>query len=213
MHRIFFAILLFVLAAPATFAAPVELTAFEKNVVSELNRLRGNPTTYAKDVAAVKTLFHGDVIRRHEGKVELQVKTQEGTAAVDEAEKVLLSMKPMALLTVANGLMLAARAHAEEQAQTGGIGHDGKDGSKPSQRMKRYGTPKKTGECISYGTYAGDNPKQVVVQLLIDDGVKDRGHRTKMLDGRFTRVGVACGPHPKFQTMCVIDLAESYVEK
>ena len=47
-----------------------------------------------------------------------------------------------------------------------------------------------------------------LLQLLIDDGVEDRGHRRALLDPRFRVVGVATGSHSVFLRMCDIVLAD-----
>jgi uncharacterized protein YkwD len=60
------------------------------------------------------------------------------------------------------------------------------------------------GENISYGP---DDGLEVVLQLIIDDGVPDRGHRANIFSPDFRLAGVACGPHPTFRTVCVIDFA------
>jgi uncharacterized protein YkwD len=48
------------------------------------------------------------------------------------------------------------------------------------------------------------------LQLLVDDGVSDRGHRRNLLDPRWHYVGVACGSHYRYQTMCVLDFAVQF---
>jgi uncharacterized protein YkwD len=52
----------------------------------------------------------------------------------------------------------------------------------------------------------------VVLQLLIDDGVRNRGHRKTLLDRDYAVAGAACGPHREYQQICVIDFAASYSE-
>jgi uncharacterized protein YkwD len=49
--------------------------------------------------------------------------------------------------------------------------------------------------------------------LLIDDGVADRGHRRNIYDASARVVGIACGPHPRYGTMCVIVQAGGFTLK
>ena len=46
--------------------------------------------------------------------------------------------------------------------------------------------------------------RDVIESLLIDDGVRDRGHRRNIYDASARLIGIACGPHPKFTATCVI---------
>jgi uncharacterized protein YkwD len=47
----------------------------------------------------------------------------------------------------------------------------------------------------------------VVMNLIIDDGVPDRGHRKNIFSRAFATAGAACGPHSRFGNVCVIDFA------
>jgi hypothetical protein len=60
------------------------------------------------------------------------------------------------------------------------------------------------GENLEFG---GDTPRESVINLLIDDGVPSRGHRTNLVNPQFLKVGIATGPHTKFRTCCVMDFA------
>ena len=63
-------------------------------------------------------------------------------------------------------------------------------------------------ENVDYGPFL--TGRDVVVDLLVDDGVPDRGHRRNIFDASAHVVGIACGPHPKLRSMCVIDQANGY---
>lgn len=60
------------------------------------------------------------------------------------------------------------------------------------------------GENIAYGPNDG---RDVVLRLIVDDGVPGRGHRANIFSPDFRLAGVACGPHPALRTVCVIDFA------
>ena len=65
------------------------------------------------------------------------------------------------------------------------------------------------GENISYGPNDG---RDVVLQLIVDDGVRGRGHRANFFYPGFRLAGVACDPHPTLRTVCVIDFAGGATE-
>ncbi|WP_298439109.1 CAP domain-containing protein, partial [Geobacter sp.] len=66
------------------------------------------------------------------------------------------------------------------------------------------------GENVSYGP---DDPRTVVIQLIIDDGVPGRGHRKNIYSPAFGVAGVACAPHPVYGTACAIDFAGGFKEE
>jgi len=90
-------------------------------------------------------------------------------------------------------LSLAAEDHCKQMGPGGLTGHDGTDGSKPWDRMERYGDWGGTvGENIAYGD---SNGKDYMVQLYIDDGVANRGHRVNILKPEFKLTGMAVCSH------------------
>ncbi len=48
--------------------------------------------------------------------------------------------------------------------------------------------------------------------LIIDDGVSGRGHRRNIFKPGFRVVGVGCGYHDEYKTVCVSDFAVGYTE-
>jgi len=187
---------------------PAYLSALENSVLDELNLARSNPQTYAKILQDYRSQFQGRLVKRP-GKIDLM--TSEGTAAVDEAIRELKARKPMSPFRISRGMSLAAKDHVEDTGPKGSTGHSGTDGSKPFDRMNRHGKwLRSAGENISYGN---DEARQVVIQLIVDDGVAGRGHRRNIFNAAFEVVGISCGPHKVYGTMCVQTFAGDYQEK
>jgi hypothetical protein len=182
----------------------------EKDLVDEVNAARTHPDAYASLLDTWRPFYHGRQIVVPRDGIELVEFTDEGVAGLDEAIEVLRSTHPVPALQIADALCRSARDLVATQGPTGQTGHIAPDGSDPMVRARRYfPKPKLIGEAISYGREGG---KDVLRHLLVDDGVRDRGHRRNLLDPRFRFVGAACGPHSGYGVMCVIDLGDSFLD-
>lgn len=117
----------------------------------------------------------------------------------------------MPVMNPTEGLAKAADELVADQQKYGGIGHISRKGASPQKRIEKYGTwDICSAEDITYGSFEA---RQIVIALLIDDGVSDRGHRKNILNPYFRFAGVANGTHPSYLSMCVIDYAGDYQTK
>ena len=184
------------------------LSPLEKKLVQEMNLARSNPGEYASFLNELKQHYDGKLLKRP-GKIPLA--TQEGVSAADEAIGFLRSTDQLQQLSPSRGMSMGAKDHVEDAGPKGLIGHHGSDGSDAGDRVNRYGAWKtQVGENIAYG---GDDAREIVMGFIIDDGIPERGHRTNLFNPNYHVVGVACGPHAVYHTMCVITFAGGYTEK
>jgi len=171
-------------------------------VLEAMNLARTNPAAYAATLVRYKSFFQGNVYQMPGQK--LPIKTNEGTAAVDEAVAFLQKQAALTPETPTKILADAAGDHTAEQRATGATGHNSADGSNPGDRVRKRGGGPYVAEVIAYGPA---DPVDMVRQLIVDDGVANRGHRVIIYSPELTFAGASCGPHPKFRTVCVVDLA------
>lgn len=180
------------------------LSTLEKEVIYEINLFRSNPAEYARNYIAPLATKYDRRILYYPGE-DKPIKTAEGIKALNECIRDLKNETPRPILMPEKKLTLSARDHQHDQQKSGRTGHAGSDSSNLRQRVERYGKWKvRIGENIAYGN---SSARQIVIFLLIDDGVRDRGHRKTLLHPDFKVAGVACGKHPVYGTMCVIDFA------
>lgn len=170
-----------------------------REVERQINLARTDPRAYAHRLRAHRAHYEGRVFRDPRA---ISIETQEGVAAVDEAIAFLERQTPLPPLADNAILRLAAADHVEDQGPFGAVGHEGSDGSSFVDRIVRHGGPASGGENISYG---GDSGEAVVIQLIVDDGVPNRGHRTNIFRPGYVSQGAACGRHRAYRYMCVID--------
>jgi uncharacterized protein YkwD len=179
----------------------------EEEIVREMNLARRDPRIYAGFLERMKPYYVGTLFKPPNA---TPVQTEEGISALNEAIRFLRSASSAPPLSLSRGMSLGAKQHVRDQGPRGGRGHQGSDGSDVADRVNRYGTGRYIGENISYGDATA---REVVLSLIIDDGVPSRGHRENLFLPGFHFVGVACGDHAKYGIFCVINYAGHYVEK
>ena len=184
------------------------LSALELEIIHEHNRVRSDPAGYARFLRELKPNFDGTLFHLADSLVR---ETKEGVAAVDEAVRLLEATEPLLPLKGSRGMSLGARELVTDQGRAGRTGHVGSDNSQVWDRVNRYGSwEAAVAENVAYGFKTA---RDVLTQLLVDDGVPERGHRMNILSPEFRVVGVACGPHTKYTIVCVITYAGGYTER
>ena len=161
----------------------------EREVVEEINFARTQPKEYVN------------------ARLQPYVDAGKASDAMKECINEMNGKAPLKPLQVAAGLTLAAREWVALQGPSEYIGHD----MNFPVRLRKYGYYSGwPGENISYGR---NDPKEIVITLLEDDGVPSRGHRNNILNAGYAYIGVGFGPHKKYGYMCVQDFTERYKDK
>ena len=120
----------------------------------------------------------------------------------------LQQVKDLPMLLPERDLYKVARDHASWSGKKGYEGHKGFK-QRFTPLMEKY---TEVGENIYYGPYT---PLEIVIQLLIDEGIEDLGHRKNLLSPKFNSIGVAIKPHKIYEYNCVMgfgQLPRSYLD-
>ena len=175
-------------------------------IVREMNLARENPALYASFIEEHRAFYEGNLLVRP-GRVALR--TKEGTRAVDDAILYLRKASPRAPLVFSPGMSRAAADHCVDQAG-GGMSHKGRDGSNTADRISRYGTwGGSWGENLACGR---SGAREIVMALIIDDGIRGRKHRENIFNPNFNYAGAAVGSHATYRTICSMGFAGAYAE-
>lgn len=179
-----------------------------RQILAEINLARTEPLLFAGFLREIRGHFQGKSHRLSD--TFAQMETSEGISAVDEAIEFLCRQKPLPPLAWSSGLAAAAAELTQVQGESGAIGH-GSGSSGVRQRIERYGTwETEIGESIVYDPI---DPRMMVLRMIIDDGVPGRGHRKNQFNPAYDTAGIACGPHPRFEGICVIDFSGRFLER
>lgn len=170
--------------------------------------MRTDPKSFIPDLTAMKAHFGGTDGKLYSPPGQTAIMTQEGVVPVDEAIAFLNTTAAIDALEWDQYLGFAAKDLAVAQGPTGETGHTSpaSDGSTTmATRIDKYGQFIATiGENIAYGTAGG---RQIVLQLIIDDGVPSRGHRTNIFKAAYKYLGAFTANHTVYRTETVIDYA------
>jgi uncharacterized protein YkwD len=184
------------------------LSTREKQLFDEINLARGNPDVYIKVLEAFRKSYRGKEIHFPEGRVLV---TNEGVEALDDAIKFLREVKPLPPFELRAGMVQAARVHANDLASSDKSGHRGSDGSKPDDRISRFGTwDGSVGENIVYDS---STARYDVIGMIIDDGTSNRGHRENLFSEDFQVIGIAIGKRANGSSFGVVTFADEFRDK
>lgn len=174
-------------------------------------KARTNATTSKMDQIEQDVLYYINLVRINPEKFNTEVLIpylkesgrQYSKKYTRSLKKELNKTQSLPPLNYTDKLFDFAKHHARTTGKIGKVGHR-------SVMMKSYKTRTKkllkaysyVGENIHYGS---NDPKKIVLELLIDDGIKNLGHRKNILSKNFVFASVSLQPHKKYRQNCVIE--------
>lgn len=141
----------------------------------------------------------------------IKVKTEEGEKAILEAIEFLEEIVPIEnCMLVSKALWEVAQLHADDMGNSGLIGHSGSAGDGVTERFEEFiKNSKCKGENIIFTKEK--SARDYLIDLLIDDGVKDRSHRMVLFCAYFDSFGVGMADHDLYGKWIVINYGQEIV--
>jgi uncharacterized protein YkwD len=176
-------------------------------IFAYLNEIRSDPQIAVKDLEHIQSYYKGKFYCHPS--LSVIVETREGLDALNEAIAHLKVQTAVPKLNWNIELAEVSRVLTDHIGENGLVSH-GDGVHSLDSRLENIKKPNtRLAENLIFGH---SDPKEIVLHMLIDDGVKNRKNRSNLLDGAFNEVGVAFREHKDHRTCCVIDLQQDNIQ-
>ena len=182
----------------------LDYTEIEKEIFNSHNVCRNNPFSYIMKLKEITNYFKD---KTYQHPYEDAIMTYEGADSIEDAISFLKALKPCGPLKYSEDISKACRDHAEDIGSNGLMSHEGSDGTNITDRIERYcewdGI---VAENLDFGFRIGEN---VIMNMIIDDGVKERPQRKNIFSKEFNYIGIGVSPHTIYGICVVIGYAKN----
>ena len=188
----------------------IDFIAIQRDLFIELNNLRKNPKSYIPLIEAeMKLLKKNNILKKLDS--NLQIQTIEGKDAYLDAIKFLQLQQPVPPLKEETRLSSAAMDLVKDIGKRGIVSHQDQNGQYVSERIEKYCEwDYSAGEVIEVSS---KNPQDILISLLVDDGLKNRPDRKTNFNQKYNFVGIGTGPHLEYEIVTVIVFTGSIRQK
>lgn len=181
------------------------LLSFDKKTLEAANTAKS--VSYLVDDEK-KLIFYGNLARLNPTlfleKIVIPYTQNDESEYVSSLKSDLKKMSPTHAHIPHKPLAEAAKFHAEDMGKAGNVGHTSTDGTSFGDRLKKYVKMSGMAENCSYGK---EKPIDILMQLLIDEGVANKGHRISILSPNYHSIGVSIKPHKTYRFNAVQDFS------
>lgn len=171
--------------------------SFEEQLVNKINEFRTNPRGYAKKINEYVNYFKGKTLRIPGSNAG--IRTEEGAQAYIEAVEFLSKQDGVEPLEPSKGL---GRICADFMAEAQKVDPDQIGNIDLEEIIAKYGSF--SGSLNRAMDFGGEDPEQVLINLIVCDGDPNRGNRESLLSTDLKKVGVANAKHPTYRFCTLI---------
>ena len=205
------------------------MKAEEREMIYEINRVRSNPRSYLLYIEPMLATARENLEKNGkghksysltyvgsytDGKESRRVDTTwyyrnvEEVRALTTLIKDLKKIKGLSILQPDSGIYNAALKHAvDQQEHDWQLMHTGSDGSSPWERIIRFSPTMSFGNENIAGNSGNATPRNIVIQLLVDEGIPGYGHRYNLLNAQWTHVACVWDYYQKQMHWWIQDFA------
>jgi len=159
----------------------------EKKLIYILNKLRSNPQLFAK--------------------LYIENKKQQSDAYIETYEY-LTNCEPREVFQTNEAIYKVAKNHAIDMGENKMTGHISSNGNDINTRFANedlHPTTIPFGENCSYGLM---DTMSIVIQLIVDEGHPNKGHRHNLMNKDYNFIGVSIQNHEEYGVNCVQNFAK-----
>ena len=188
----------------------IDFIAIQRDLFIELNNLRKNPKSYIPLIELeMKSLKKNNILKKRDS--NLQIQTVEGKDAYIEAINFLQNQEGVPPVKEESRLNSAALDLVKDIGTRGVVSHQDQYGQYVSERIEKYCEwDYSASEVIEVSS---KNPKDILISLIVDDGLKNRPDRMTLFNPAYNFVGISCGMHSEYEIVTVIVFTGSIRQK
>lgn len=180
----------------------------EQAILNEINIARTQPQVYIQYLENYKKQFKGNNVTLSKG---LYLETKEGIVPVDETIEVLKNLPTLTSYAFSDGLNKVVSLHMVDLVENPALSHRSKDGGDLVKRLANGGTT--IGNYAENISFLAETARDIVLNMMIDDGFKSRAHRKNIFSPTFKVIGISFGKgKTNGEGLCVVNFADGYTE-
>ena len=180
----------------------LNLDEIEKELFKLHNKIREDPQSYIPKLKDYLKYFRNKIYHPPN---EDPIQTYEGPEAFEDAIQFLKTQKPVGPLELNENIVYACRDHVNDMGEKGLTSHEGTTTKNISERLEKYCEwDGACSESIDFGFKTAEN---ILINLLVDDGVNNRYQRLNIFNDKFKYIGIAIGSHREYGICVVIGYA------
>ena len=177
-------------------------------IISEINKVRQNPSSYIPLIKKQKDLIKGEILYREN---QSPIQLTEGEKSFQNAIDYLKKKKKTFKLEENNNLNLAALDLVNDIGPKGLFSHEDSNGNNLNDRIEKYCEWEDC--CNEIIQFSSKKPEEIIIDIIVDDGIENKLNRESLFNDNYKFIGCAINEHKDFGYVIVIILVGGIREK